>query len=312
MRHFRSRRRRNPDFSELVSAPGAIGEVEMGRDELTGVTIRKPLFGPPTRESALASAVARSHSWMPGTAAYDEGHREIASLLGPVRGARKGSRKGSSKSSSPKSTGHLFRTLNLGNVAVGKKASKRVKTALKKAYGKNARLYKSGRLVLNPIGANTAMGIVEVGASAAGGAIVAKVLPGLVARMTGLPVDRGMLGTVAQVVAAGVAAALGSRFISNRSGAAMLVGGLGVTGVEVIRNVSARVMPVATAPAPKSGAGDYMQLSGPVPAQLFANTPPLSASGVGDFIEFKSPAAGLLAESASFAPSGWQPGNEGF
>lgn len=309
MRHFRRSRRRNPLAEDLVGGlTGAIGEVEIGRD-MWGVPQRAPLSGPPTRESALARAVARSHSWAPGSAEYDEGHAEIRSLLGPVRGARKSSSK--SSSGSKKSTAHLFKSLNLGNVAVGKKASKRVKKALKDAFGKHARQYKSGRLVLNPIGKDSAMGIVEVGASAAGGAIVAKALPGLIARFTGMPVDRGVLGLVAQVLSAGVAAALGSRFVSNRSGAAMLVGGLGVTGVDVIRNVTARVAPVASAPAPKTGAGDYMQLSGPVPAQLFANTPPLS-SGVGDYIEFKSPAAGVLAESASFAPSGWQPGNEGF
>lgn len=39
--------------------------------------------GPRTRDDSLSSLVAKSHSWVPGTAEYEEGHKAIARLLGP-------------------------------------------------------------------------------------------------------------------------------------------------------------------------------------------------------------------------------------
>lgn len=318
-RSRRRGRRRNPEgvsemLQDLTGSPTIAVEETVGRPirpfadriaRLRGLR-SSPFQGPPVR---VPAGQVSTESWRPlGRYTGDPSdHAAVAAWLEgkPTSKAsgRKSSKPRSSGGSGRKSTAHLFRHLDLGRVPVGKKASKRVKAELLKAFPGHM---KGNKLVLNPVGTSDIAGIVKVGASAAGGAIVAQAIPRLVAQATGVRVDSGVLGLVAQVVSAGVASILGARFVDQRTGAAMLVGGLGSIGVGVVRAAAARVMPMATPAAPKQGTADFLQLSGPVPAQLFANTPPLR-HGVGDYIEFKNREDGQIAEAFSMAPSGWQP-----
>lgn len=310
-RSRRRGRRRNPlGIADVMASAGeavaaATAPTHAPIDPIFGASSGPmgPMYGPPTRESALESAVGRYSRAGVGSPEWEDARLEIDFLGRPVRKGRKSSKPRSSGGSGRRSTAHLFTHLDLGRRPVGKKASKEVKKRLLEVFQGNM---KGNKLVLNPVGTSDVAGIVKVGASAAGGAIVAQAIPRLVAQVTGVRVDSGVLGLVAQVVSAGVASILGARFVDQRTGAAMLVGGLGSIGVGVVRAAAARVMPVATPAAPKQGTADFLQLSGPVPAQLFANTPPLR-HGVGDYIEFKNREDGQIAEAFSMAPSGWQP-----
>lgn len=172
------------------------------------------------------------------------------------------------------------------------------------------------------------VGLVSTAAGLGAGVVLAqKVIPSLAARISP-NLSSGSIG----VLVGAVGAIAASKLVARKSPAvaqSIYAGALATIGLSVV-DMIVKLLPASIkAPLGLSGLGrmgdvtpvgamirgeamysptmgDYMQLSGPVPEQLFAG-------GLNDYVDFTSPAAGQAAQAISAQIVDWTPtGNEGF
>ena len=186
---------------------------------------------------------------------------------------------------------------------------------------------RTGQIRLNPMGGGV-VSIVKTAAGMGSGVLLAqKVIPALAGRVLPAVATRGPIGLAVNTVGAIVVGrVLGKALKSPALAGQVMAGAITSLGVNLL-GMLVRYLPAGvTGPLGLSGmagvvsAGelirdealyspsmrDYLQLSGPVPADLFAG-------GMNDYVNFQGQAAGAAAEAISAQETEWTPpANEQF
>jgi hypothetical protein len=227
--------------------------------------------------------------------------------------------------------GPMFASPNSYSLSLkrGKKASAVQKRHVAKRWGKIVRRGpRAGQVRLNPIGGMNVVGVAKSALGMGAGVLLAqKVVPTLGARFLPAVATSGPVGLAVNTLGAIVAGRLIGKAAKSQAVATQIfAGAITSLGVNLVGMIIRALPTSITSAVGLSGMGDvvsagqlvrdealyspsmrdYLQLSGPVPEQLFAG-------GMNDYVDFQSPAAGRAAEAISAQVTEWTPpANEQF
>ena len=180
----------------------------------------------------------------------------------------------------------------------GRKFGKTSKRKLMRLGAPNVSRGARGIIKINPVSGG-AVGLVVGALGAGAGYVVAtKTLPGFVGRF--VPVAaQGLLGAAVGALGGMLVGRVVGKY-NAKIGSGISMGSMVALGVALLGQVVKLLPSSITAPIGLSGMRDYLQLSGPVPADLFAG-------GMNDYVNFQGQAAGAAAEAISAQITEWTP-----
>jgi hypothetical protein len=226
----------------------------------------------------------------------------VASVINAVAGAAEGAV--ATVTGAP-SRGRRGRGRLKFDLIKGRKFGKRSKAKLMRLGAPNVSRGARGIIKINPVSGGGIAAIVTGALGAGAGYVVAtKAVPNLVGKF--MPAAaQGLLGAVVGAVGGVVAGRMVGK-VNGKVGSMIATGSIVALGVALMSQIVRMLPSSVTSPIGLAGMRDYLQLSGPVPPQLFAG-------GLNDYVGFTSPAAGQVAEAASAAITEWTPtGTESF